>query len=149
MKAGPMPKFNVDPKLVRKLATLLEETGLTEIEYRNGGEQIRVSRLAPAADGGNKAPVASPSAAEAERSEVEPAGILSAPMVGTVYTQANPDAEPFVKPGDRVEKGQTVLIIEAMKVMNPIPAPTDGTVKAVFVVDRQPVEFGEPLMIID
>ncbi len=144
-----MPKFNVDPKLVRKLATLLEETGLTEIEYSNGGEQIRVSRHAPAADGGNKAPEAPPSAAEPERTQVEPTGILSAPMVGTVYTQANPDAEPFVKQGDRVEKGQTVLIIEAMKVMNPIPAPRDGTVKAVFVVERQPVEYGEPLMIIE
>ncbi len=144
-----MPKFNVDPKLVRKLATLLEETGLTEIEYRNGGEQIRVSRHAPAADGGNQAPEAPPSAAEPERAEVEPAGILPAPMVGTVYTQANPDAEPFVKQGDRVEKGQTELIIEAMKVMNPIPAPRDGTVKAVFVVERQPVEYGEPLMIIE
>ena len=144
-----MPKFNIDPKLVRKLATLLEETGLTEIEYSNGGEQIRVSRQAPAADGGHRAPEAPPSAAEPEGTPVEPAGILPAPMVGTVYIQANPEAEPFVKPGDRVEKGQTVLIIEAMKVMNPIPAPTDGTVKAVFVVDRQPVEYGEPLMIID
>ncbi len=147
-----MAKLSVDPKLVRKLAALLRETGLTEIEYGSGTERIRVSRQASAA-----APeISTPPAAEpavvaapaAEKAEAHPPGTLFAPMVGTVYVAANSDSEPFVKQGDRVEKGQTVLIIEAMKVMNPIPAPAGGTVKAILVADKQPVEFGEPLMVV-
>ena len=128
-----MAKLSVDAKLVRKLAALLRETGLTEIEYGSGSERIRVSRAAAAAE---------------EAAEAPPPGTLFAPMVGTVYVAADPDSEPFVKQGDRVEKGQTVLIIEAMKVMNPIPAPADGTVTAILVEDKQPVEFGEPLMVV-
>ncbi len=144
-----MAKLAVDSKLVRKLAALLRETGLTEIEYGSGSERIRVSRQAAAAEMSNP-PAAEPAVAAApeETAEAHPPGTLFAPMVGTVYAAADPDSEPFVKEGDRVEKGQTVLIIEAMKVMNPIPAPADGTVTAILVADKQPVEFGEPLMVV-
>jgi acetyl-CoA carboxylase biotin carboxyl carrier protein len=144
-----MAKLSVDSKLVRKLAALLRETGLTEIEYGSGSERIRVSRQAAAAEMSNP-PAAEPAVAAApeEAAEAHPPGTLFAPMVGTVYIAADPDSEPFVKQGDRVEKGQTVLIIEAMKVMNPIPAPADGTVTAILVADKQPVEFGEPLMVV-
>ncbi len=144
-----MAKLSVDSKLVRKLAALLRETGLTEIEYGSGSERIRVSRQAAAAEMSNP-PAAEPAVAAAaeEAAEAHPPGTLFAPMVGTVYAAADPDSEPFVKQGDRVEKGQTVLIIEAMKVMNPIPAPADGTVTAILVADKQPVEFGEPLMVV-
>ena len=144
-----MAKLSVDSKLVRKLAALLRETGLTEIEYGSGSERIRVSRQAAAAEMSNP-PAAEPAEAAApeEAAEAHPPGTLFAPMVGTVYAAADPDSEPFVKEGDRVEKGQTVLIIEAMKVMNPIPAPADGTVTAILVADKQPVEFGEPLMVV-
>ncbi len=144
-----MAKLSVDSKLVRKLAALLRETGLTEIEYGSGSERIRVSRQAAAAEMSNP-PAAEPAAAAApeEAAEAHPPGTLFAPMVGTVYVAADTDSEPFVKQGDRVEKGQTVLIIEAMKVMNPIPAPADGTVTAILVEDKQPVEFGEPLMVV-
>ncbi len=144
-----MAKLSVDSKLVRKLAALLRETGLTEIEYGSGSERIRVSRQAAAAEMSNP-PAAEPAVAAApeEAAEAHPPGTLFAPMVGTVYIAADPDSEPFVKEGDQVEKGQTVLIIEAMKVMNPIPAPADGTVTAILVADKQPVEFGEPLMVV-
>jgi acetyl-CoA carboxylase biotin carboxyl carrier protein len=144
-----MAKLSVDAKLVRKLAALLRETGLTEIEYGSGSERIRVSRPAATAPEMSAPPAAEPAVAAApEKAEAPPPGTLFAPMVGTVYIAADADSEPFVKPGDRVEKGQTVLIIEAMKVMNPIPAPADGTVTAILVEDKQPVEFGEPLMVV-
>jgi acetyl-CoA carboxylase biotin carboxyl carrier protein len=152
-----MPKLDVDARLVRKLAALLEETGLTEIEYAAGGEQIRVSRQAlagpVAASAAPARPVAgAPIAAGTQapaRAEALPAGTVCSPMVGMVYIAPNPEADPFVKIGDRVTKGQTLLIIEAMKVMNPIPAPRDGTVAAVLVEDKQPVEYGEPLIVIE
>jgi len=148
-----MAKLSVDPKLVRKLAALLQETGLTEIEYGSGSERIRVSRQVSSATPAQSptAPAAEPAVPATpgpEKAEAHPPGTLFAPMVGTVYVAANPDSEPFVKVGDRVEKGQTVLIIEAMKVMNPIPAPADGTVTVIQVEDKQPVEFGEPLMVV-
>ena len=145
-----MPKFDIDEALLRKLAALLNETGLTEIEYENQGQRVRVNRgggqLAYAAPG---APAAQPVAASAPASPAgPPAGALLSPMVGTAYLAAEPGGTPLVKTGDKVKKGQTLLIIEAMKVMNPIPAPEAGTVEAVLIGDGQPVEFGEPLMVI-
>lgn len=145
-----MSKFDVDDALVRKLAKLLQETGLTEIEYENSGQRIRVNssvttNIAPVAAMA-AAPVAA--AAPAARNDVPAAGTLTSPMVGTAYLAPEPGATAFVKVGDRVSKGQTVLIIEAMKVMNPIQAPAAGTVSAIHVQDGQPVEFGEPLLVI-
>ncbi len=145
-----MPKFDIDEGLLRKLAALLTETGLTEIEYENGGQRVRVNR------GGGQmtfstppGPANLPSAAGAPAAASgPPAGAVVSPMVGTAYLAAEPGAAPLVNVGDRVKKGQTLLIIEAMKVMNPIPAPEAGTVEAVLIGDGQPVEYGEPLMVV-
>ena len=144
-----MSKFDVDEALVRKLAALLKDTGLSEIEFESEGQRIRVNSgqgvpmvQMPAA----AAPAAV--AAPAAKPDGPPAGALTSPMVGTAYLAAEPGAAPFVKVGDRVNKGQTVLIIEAMKVMNPIQAPVAGVVKDILITDGQPVEFGEALMII-
>jgi acetyl-CoA carboxylase biotin carboxyl carrier protein len=146
-----MSKFDVDDVLVRKLAKLLQETGLTEIEYENNGQRIRVnSSISTAVPAVPVTPVAAVAAAAAApaKSDQPAAGTLSSPMVGTAYLAPEPGAAPFVKVGDRVSKGQTVLIIEAMKVMNPIQAPNAGTVTEIQVQDGQPVEFGEPLLVI-
>jgi acetyl-CoA carboxylase biotin carboxyl carrier protein len=146
-----MPKFDVDDALVRKLAALLNETGLTEIEYEAGEQRIRVTRggaatlaVAP------PAPATSVSAAPAATpgSDGPPPGAVTSPMVGTAYAASEPGAAPFVKVGDKVSKGQTLLIIEAMKVMNPIPAPHGGTVQDILFGDGRPVEYGEVLMVV-
>jgi len=146
-----MPKFDIDEALLRKLAALLNETGLTEIEYENQGQRVRVNRgggaLTYAAPGAQAAQAAAaPAVAVAPAGP--PAGAVVSPMVGTAYLAAEPGGAPLVKVGDKVKKGQTLLIIEAMKVMNPIPAPEAGAVEAVLIGDGQPVEFGEPLMVI-
>ncbi|MBX6323991.1 MAG: biotin/lipoyl-binding protein [Rhodospirillaceae bacterium] len=143
-----MAKLDVDENLVRKLAALLAETGLTELEYESGGQRIRVTRNG----GGPAAPSVAPAPAPEQPEPAEPSGpppgaVLS-PMVGTAYLAPEPGAAPFVKVGDRVSQGDTLLIIEAMKVMNPIPAPHDGTVSAVQVADGQPVEYGDVLVVI-
>jgi acetyl-CoA carboxylase biotin carboxyl carrier protein len=145
-----MSKFDVDDALVRKLAKLLQETGLTEIEYENSGQRIRVNSSVSAASlvAATPAAAAPVAAAAPAKSDAPAAGTLSSPMVGTAYLSPEPSASAFVKVGDRVSKGQTVLIIEAMKVMNPIQAPAAGTVSAIHVEDGQPVEFGEPLLVI-
>jgi len=148
-----MSKFDVDDALVRKLAKLLQETGLTEIEYENSGQRIRVNSsvtavAAPVAVAAAPAAAVAAAAPAAAKSDAPAAGTLTSPMVGTAYMAPEPGSNPFVKVGDRVSKGQTVLIIEAMKVMNPIQAPNAGTVTAVYIQDGQPVEFGEPLLVI-
>jgi acetyl-CoA carboxylase biotin carboxyl carrier protein len=149
-----MSKFDIDEALIRKLAKLLKETGLTEIEFETDNARIRVNAGASgpviaAAPAAGAAPiVAPPTLTPPVGAEAAAAGTVSSPMVGTAYLAPEPNAAAFVKVGDRVAKGQTILIIEAMKVMNPIPAPHAGTVTQVLVQDGQPVEFGEPLMVI-
>ena len=145
-----MAKFEPDDALIRRLAALLRETGLSEIEYEAEGRRIRVGRSAGVTDGGPAPPAAE--AAEpgsAEAAEAVPPGAVTSPMVGTVYAAAEPGAPPLVKVGDAVTEGQTLLIIEAMKVMNPLASPRAGTVIQILVSDGQPVEFGEPLLIIE
>jgi acetyl-CoA carboxylase biotin carboxyl carrier protein len=144
-------KFDLDTHLVRKLAKLLEETGLGEIEYSEGDKRIRIATPAVAAA---HAPATS-SASTAPDTEAKskepalPAGTpVTAPMVGTVYLAPEPGKPPFVQKGDSVKEGDTLLIIEAMKVMNPIKAPKSGTIAAVLAADSKPVEFGETLMVI-
>ncbi|MCG8355798.1 MAG: acetyl-CoA carboxylase, biotin carboxyl carrier protein [Kiloniellales bacterium] len=147
-----MPKFGPDEELVRRLSALLSETGLSEIEYEAKGERIRVAK-----GGGlttnSAAPVATPAPdrppGERAEGEAVPAGAVVAPMVGTAYLAAEPGAPSFVSVGDEVREGQTLLIIEAMKVMNQIPSPRNGRVTRVMVEDGQPVEFGEPLLVIE
>lgn len=142
-----MAKLEVDEALIRKLAQLLTDTGLTEIEFESAGQRIRVNRQSLAG-----APAALPAAAAAPvpaaPADGPPAGAVTSPMVGTVYLSAEPGGTPFVKVGDRVAKGQTILIIEAMKVMNPIPAPVAGTVRDILVADGRPVEYDEVLMVV-
>ena len=145
-----MTKFALDEDAVRKLSTLLDENSLTEIEYEAGGHRIRIARAgqtvavqAPVAAAAS-APAGAPAAGDAA-----PANALTAPMVGTVYTAPEPNAAAFVAVGDAVTEGQTLLIIEAMKVMNQIPSPRAGKVTRIRVEDGQPVEFGEPLMVIE
>ena len=149
-----MSKFDVDEAPVRKLAQLLKDTGLSEIEFESEGKRIRVNsgRISTTMSGSVETSamqsVAAPAAASPARPDGPPAGALTSPMVGTAYLSPEPGAQAFVKAGDRVNKGQTVLIIEAMKVMNPILAPTAGVVKDILISDGQPVEFGEALLII-
>ena len=150
-----MATFDIDGDLVRKLAGLLDETGLTEIEFAEGEKRIRVTKggtapafytQAPAGAAPAPAAVTSPPAALGVSSHP---GALTSPMVGTAYISSEPGGPPFVRVGDTVKAGQTVLIIEAMKVMNPIKAPKAGMVSQILVEDAQPVEFGEILMTIE
>jgi acetyl-CoA carboxylase biotin carboxyl carrier protein len=132
-----------DSALIRELALLLDETNLTEIEIERAGLRLRVAR--------NISITASvPASAQAFVADVsEHPGVVPSPMVGTVYWASEPGAKPFIEVGNRVAVGETLLIIEAMKTMNQIPSPRAGTVTQILVEDGQPVEFGEPLVIIE
>jgi acetyl-CoA carboxylase biotin carboxyl carrier protein len=144
--------MQVDTDLVRELAAMLNDTGLSEIEVEDGERKIRVSRMmtavsapmmaAPAAAPANAPDAAAPSAIAIS------ANAMKSPMVGTAYLSPEPDAAPFVSVGQQVKAGETVLIIEAMKVMNPIVAATSGTVTEILVESGQPVEFDQPLLVI-
>jgi acetyl-CoA carboxylase biotin carboxyl carrier protein len=139
---------------VRSLAKLLDETGLTEIEIEEDGRRIRVARAVPAAtfvapSGVAPAPRVQPVAAERPADPTEHPGVVLSPMVGSAYRAPEPGAKPFVDIGTRVKVGDTLLIIEAMKTLNQIPAPRAGTVTQILFEDGQPVEFGESLMIIE
>lgn len=148
-----MANFDIDGDLIRKLADLLRETGLNEIEFAEGEKRIRVNRgvTAPMAVHAAvpAAPVATAPAAVTPASAAAHPGAVKSPMVGTAYAAAEPGGTAFVRVGDSVKAGQTVLIIEAMKVMNPIKAPRGGTLTEVAIGDAQPVEFGEVLMVIE
>ena len=146
-------KIGIDHDLVRELAQLLTETNLTEIEIEHDDLRIRVARNegGPAPASIPKAPLAPPAESRPATTSTDgsAAGSVPSPMVGTAYRAPDPDARPFVEVGDTVKEGQTLLIIEAMKTMNQIPAPRPGTVTQILIQDGQPVEFGEPLMIIE
>ncbi len=142
----------VDHDVIRELAKLLDETGLTEIEYQRDGTSIRVARHASAPAGRAWVVEAPPAPAPSAPAAADPAqhpGAVTSPMVGTAYLAPSPGAKPFVDVGSQVKAGDTLIIIEAMKTMNQIPAPRSGTVTQVLVENGQPVEFGEPLMIIE
>ena len=145
-------KFDLDINAIRELAKILEETGLSEIEYAEGERKLRVSQ------GGKMVQMAPAMAAPAAPALVAAAAVAPAaasgtpvpsPMVGTVYMSSSPGAAPFIKVGDKVKQGDTLLIIEAMKVMNPIKAPKAGVVGQILVDDAKPVEFGETLLTIE
>ena len=142
-------KLAIDPELIRALAKLLEETGLGEIEFAEGDRRIRVARPVAAAAATVIAPAAAAAASAAAPAGGVPANAVTSPMVGTVYLAAEPGAPSFVKVGDQVREGQTLLIIEAMKVMNPIRAPRAGTVTQILVTNGAPVEYGEPLLVVE
>ena len=142
-----MTKLKVNSDLIRELAAILEETGLTEIEINDNGQGVRITKGNGVAQVTSAAPVTA--AAPTVETAPEPvSNALTSPMVGTVYLAGQPGEPPFVNPGDTVKQGDTLLIIEAMKVMNPIQAPRSGTVTAVMVDDAQPVEFGDPLVVL-
>ena len=150
-----------DGALIRELALLLDETSLTEIEIERAGLRVRVARnisIAAGIPAGLAAVAAAPAAAAAVASAASAAvgtdfskhpGVVPSPMVGTAYWAPEPGAKPFIEVGSKVSAGQTLLIIEAMKTMNQIPSPRAGTVTQILVEDGQPVEFGEPLVIIE
>ncbi len=156
--------MNVDIKLVRELAKLLNETGLNDIEVEDGDRKIRIGKQHDFAGmtgfAGNEvayaqpqpAPAAAPAPAPATEAPAAPADdhkdAQKSPMVGTVYLAPDPDADDFVSIGDKISEGDTLLIVEAMKVMNPIAAESSGTVKAILVENGQPVEFDQPLVVI-
>lgn len=157
------PKNPVEPttQLVKALANILDDAGLAELEYETDDVAIRLSRVSGAAPVAAVAPVAAPAAVAAPTAapaaqSAEGAADLSAhpgavmsPMVGTAYISPEPGAPAFVEEGNTVKKGQTLLIVEAMKVMNPITAPQDGTVSKIMVKNAQPIEFGEVLVVIE
>lgn len=151
-----MKKLNIDKEVIRELAEIMNETGLGEIEIEADDHRLRLSRgtsAAPVIVGGAPAaahhagpvtpPVAPPPSPD------DHPGAVKSPMVGTVYLAPEPGAAPFVRPGDTVTQGQTLLIVEAMKTMNPIGAPKAGRVVAVLVENEEPVEYGQPLAIIE
>jgi acetyl-CoA carboxylase biotin carboxyl carrier protein len=144
-----------DSALIRELALLLDETSLTEIEIERAGLRVRVARnvsIAASMPANFQPAVASGSAAAAPVDADDVAnhpGVVPSPMVGTAYWASEPGAKPFIEVGSKVSVGQTLLIIEAMKTMNQIPSPRAGTVTQILVEDGQPVEFGEPLVIIE
>ena len=148
--------MRIDTKLVRELAALLDRSNLTEIEVEDGDRKIKVCRGGPAPVNWSRprqrqlhAP-ASLGRCAPQRRPVEDLGgtAVKSPMVGTAFLSPEPDAKPFVSVGDTVKAGDTLLIVEAMKVMNPITAPAAGTVKKILVADAQPVEFDQPLVVI-
>lgn len=149
----PTPTPSTDSTLIRELATLLDETNLTEIEIERAGLRVRVARsvsiaaAVPAAvvPAGAAAPAATAPAGDVSKHP----GAVPSPMVGTVYRAPEPGARPFVDIGSKVNVGDTLIIIEAMKTMNQIPSPKAGTVTQILIEDGQPVEFGEPLLIIE
>lgn len=167
MAKGPKTSGTSDTALVKALADILDEAGLAELEYETAELSVRLSRvtgtlspapavapvaaqMAPAtATPAPTAPATGASATTPDEDMASHPGALTSPMVGTVYVAAEPDAPAFVAVGDTVKKGQTVLIVEAMKVMNPITAPTDGKITQIMVQNGQPVEFGEVLVVIE
>ncbi len=151
-------KSKIDADMVRQLAELLDETGLSEIEYGTDEWHLRVAKggiamtsvAAPAAPAAVAAPnVETTAGADESDSHANHPGVIVSPMVGTAYTTADPETPPFVKIGDQISEGDTLLLIEAMKVFNPIKAAKSGKVTRIFIDNGTPVEFGEPLLIIE
>jgi acetyl-CoA carboxylase biotin carboxyl carrier protein len=160
-KSSEMAKLKsaIDADLIRELAKLLEETGLTEIEFERNGERVRVARRARRPAGSAAAAAAAAAVAAAQPARIAAGdvpidltshpGLVTSPMVGTAYLGPEPGARFYVDVGSRVAAGETLLIVEAMKTMNQIPAPRAGIVTQILIEDGQPVEFGEPLMIVE
>ena len=150
---GKPPKTSlIDRELIHELTKLLDETGLTEIEIEHGGQRVRVARNVTVAAPAPRPEAPMPPAADTAGAPLDLAkhpGVVISPMVGTAYVSPEPGAKPFIEIGSQVKAGDTLLIVEAMKTMNQIPAPRGGTVIQILFEDGQPVEFGEPLVIIE
>ena len=149
-------KIEIDSQLIEELSRLLETNNLTEIEVQSGDQRVRVARQSQSVVAAAAAPRAATTAGGAPAAPDAPVddvskhpGVVASPMVGTAYRAPEPGAKPFCDVGSVVKAGDTLLIVEAMKTLNQIPAPKDGTVVQILFEDAQPVEFGEPLMIIE
>ena len=148
------PKSAVDQDMIRELARLLDETGLTEIEFERDGQRVRVARqaqvvaAAPPRIVAGDIPASFVAGGETPADPTKHPGLVTSPMVGTAYVASEPGARPFVEVGSKVQAGETLLIIEAMKTMNQIPAPRGGTVIQILIEDGQPVEFDQALVTI-
>jgi acetyl-CoA carboxylase biotin carboxyl carrier protein len=146
----PSAPADADSTLIRELAQLLDETRLTEIEIERAGLRVRVARMVNVTAPAPVAAAAAPATAAAPPAEgAKHPGMVPSPMVGTVYWSPQPGAKPFVEVGSKVKAGDTLVIIEAMKTMNQIPSPRAGTVTQILIEDGQPVEYGEPLVVIE
>ena len=150
-----MSKFSINEPMIRKLAKLLDETGLSEIEYKVGDQAVKVSKYTQTSHS-TLSNIAQPNLEtniekkEGDEFELKGrSGSVTAPMVGVVYLSPEPGEPPFIKPGDEVTEGQTLLLIEAMKTFNPVKAPRSGNVREIKVTDQTPVEFGEELVILE
>ena len=146
-------KFDIDPDLVKKLADLLDETGLTEIEFESTGKRIRVVKAAnppsPAVAVNTSSITTTPLSNESDIAKEQIGTPVTSPMVGTVFLSPEPGAAPFIKIGDMITEGQTVMLIEAMKTYNPVRATKSGKILKILVKDSTPVEFGEELLLIE
>ena len=140
--------MKIDKKLIKELVDNLKEFALTELEYQEGQTKIKVSRASKAVDQTKGSAVVSPNKAVLQSSDDTDGIRVKSPIIGTAYLAAEPGAKKFVEIGDKIKKGQTIMIVEAMKTMNHVPSTADGEVKKVLVEDGQPVEFGQTLILL-
>ena len=142
--------MKIDKKLIKELVDCLSEFNITEVEYQDGGKKIKVSKATKAiADKGLTKAVVSPNKSVLSNNDNQEGIRVKSPIIGTAYLAPEPGAKKFIKVGDKIKKGQTVMIVEAMKTMNHVPSSSDGTVKKIMVNDGQPVEFGQTLIILE
>ena len=140
--------MKIDKKLIKELVENLKEFNLTELEYQEGTTKIKVSKTSRTIEQSKTSAVVSPNKAVLQSSDDADGIRVKSPIIGTAYLAAEPSAKKFIEVGDKVKKGQTIMIVEAMKTMNHVPSTTDGVVKKVLVEDGQPVEFGQTLIIL-
>ena len=140
--------MKIDKKLIKELVNHLEEFNLTELEYQEGQTKIKVSKAVKGIEQIKSTAVVSPNKTVLSKSDESDGIRIKSPIIGTAYLAPEPGAKKFVEVGDKIKKGQTVMIIEAMKTMNHVPSTSDGTVKKILVNDGQPVEFGQPLIVL-
>ena len=140
--------MKIDKKLIKELVDNLKEFGLTELEYQEGQTKIKVSKASKAIEQSKSSAMVSPNKAVLNTSDTTDGIRVKSPIIGTAYLAPEPGAKKFVNVGDKVKKGQTIMIVEAMKTMNHVPSTNDGVVKKILVNDGQPVEFGQPLIVL-
>ena len=140
--------MKIDKKLIKELVDNLKEFGLTELEYQEGQTKIKVSKASKAIEQSKSSAIVSPNKAVLNSSDTTDGIRVKSPIIGTAYLAPEPGAKKFVSVGDKVKKGQTIMIVEAMKTMNHVPSTSDGEVKKVLVEDGQPVEFGQTLVLL-
>ena len=141
-------KMKIDKKLIKELVDNLKEFGLTELEYQDGQTKIKVSKASKTVEGLKTGAVVSPNKSVLKNSDDNDGIRIKSPIIGTAYLAPEPGAKKFVEVGDKIKKGQTVMIVEAMKTMNHVPSTNDGEVKKILVEDGQPVEFGQSLILL-